>query len=85
MTAAPDLSEFKRQKKCLVSRWWETNLSADELETLGAAFDSTLTVGAIFLWLCDRGYEFSEQSVWRHRVGRCPCRPRRTEQKVAAA
>lgn len=81
---SPDLSAFERPKTCGLIRWLDANLSEEDRATLEAAFDSDYSARAIWEWLYDRKCRHTQQSVWRHRAGLCPCRPRRPDLKAAA-
>ena len=80
----PDLSVFERPKKCGFARWIETTLCDADKALLEVAWESHYSAFAIHEWLEERGVPTTLQSTWRHRVGRCPCRPRRAELKDAA-
>lgn len=80
----PDLSVFDREKRCVVAAWVDDELTDDDKATLGAAWTSRYSAHAIFEWLDERDMPYTEQSVWRHRVGRCGCRPRRNLLREAA-
>ena len=78
----PDMSVFANEVKCIVATCME-RLSEENRATLEGGFGSDFSSHALFEWL-DRqtdaagvkAYNGTEQTVWRHRVGRCACRPR---------
>ena len=83
-TPKRDLSAFERPKRCVLAKWIDSELDAADRDTLSGAWDSHLTAYAIHAWLEERDNPFTEQTTWRHRMGRCACRPRRKLLKEAA-
>lgn len=79
-----DLSVFDKKKKCVVSQWVAGELDEEQSATFHAALESRYSAHTIFEWLSNLGMYYTEQTVWRHRVGRCGCRPRHNYQEEAA-
>ena len=81
---SPDLSIFDRPALCGLAKFVKSDLSPEDTELLEAALDSRYSSHAIWLWLSERGFRLTDQVVYRHRTGRCGCRPSRTSHKEAA-
>ncbi len=73
-----DLSVFEKNKQCVVARWTTDELDEEQSAVFDAALASRYSAHTIFEWLVSLGMtDYTEQTTWRHRVGRCGCRPRR--------
>ena len=78
-TAEVDLSEFEvlsqpRRAQCSIAVAFQTLDDPEEQEKLGAALAAPgITHAAINRWLQARGIKIAEQTIGRHRDGRCSC------------
>lgn len=86
MSSAPwsaDVTVFEVTKRCIVAEC-AADLSDEDRATFEAGLASHHSSHAIFEWFdtrtvegsTEKAYHGTEQTVWRHRVGRCGCRPR---------
>ena len=80
---SPDLSVFDRPKVCGVAAFVNAHLSDDDKVIFEAALDSKYSSHVIWLWLAERGLDLAMQQVYRHRMGRCCCRPRHVRKEAA--
>ena len=78
MAAKPDLSEFEalnspRRPKCSIRCAFE-QLSPEDAAKLEAALaEERFTHSSIAQWLTSRGFKVLDQTVGRHRAGKCSC------------